>query len=64
MQQFLTTRYERMYGVKKDASKFRPFGCRVYMNLNKDQREKGRHASKAVEAINLCFATESGGNDF
>jgi hypothetical protein len=24
-----TTPYERKYGVKKDVSKFRPFGCMV-----------------------------------
>ncbi len=47
-----------MFGLKKDISKLRPFGCRAYMNLNKDHCEKGRHASKAVEAINLGFATD------
>ena len=29
------------------------------MHLNKDRREKGRHALKAVEAINLGFTTDS-----
>jgi hypothetical protein len=28
------------------------------MQLNKDKREKGRHAPKAVEAVNLGFATD------
>ncbi len=32
------------------------------MHLNKDRREKGRHAPKAVEAINLDFATDCTGN--
>jgi hypothetical protein len=27
-------------------------------NLNKDRREEGRHAPKAVEAVNLVFATD------
>jgi hypothetical protein len=51
-----TTPFKKMYGMEKDVSKFRPFGCRAYMHLNKD-REKGRHAPKAVEAVNLGFAT-------
>jgi hypothetical protein len=28
------------------------------MHLNKDRREKGRHAPKAVEVVNLGFATD------
>ena len=44
--------------LKKDASKFRPFFCRVYMHLNKERREKERHAQKGFEAINLGFATD------
>jgi hypothetical protein len=40
-----TTPFGKMYGIKKYVSKFRPFGCRAYMHLNKDnRREKGRHA--------------------
>ena len=53
-----TTQHEKVYGTKKDVSKFRPFGCRVYIHLNKERREKGRHAPKGVEAINLGFATD------
>ena len=53
-----TTPHEKVYGTKKDVSKFRPFGCRVYIHLNKERREKGRHAPKGVEAINLGFATD------
>jgi hypothetical protein len=53
-----TTPFEKMYGIKKDVSKFRPFGCRAYMHLNKDSREKGGHAPKAVEAVNLGFVTD------
>ena len=27
-----------LYGEKKDVSKFRPFGCRAWMHLNKERR--------------------------
>jgi hypothetical protein len=47
------------YGIKKDVSRFKPSGCRVYMPLNKDQRDKGRHAPKAVEVINLGIVMDS-----
>ena len=53
-----TTPHEKIFGVKKDVSKFRPFGCRAYMHMNKDRREKGRHAPKAIEVIHLGFATD------
>jgi hypothetical protein len=29
-QSFGTTPFEKVYGIKKDVSKFRPFGCQVY----------------------------------
>ncbi len=32
--------------------------------MNKDQRKKGRHAPKAVEAINLGLATDSNTNGY
>jgi hypothetical protein len=47
-----------MFGVKKDVSKFRPVGCRVYLHLNKERRAKGRGAPKAVEGVNLGLATD------
>ena len=53
-----TTPHERMFGVKKDVSKFRPVGCRVYVHLNKERRAKGRGAPKAVEGVNLGLATD------
>ena len=34
------------------------FGCRVYMHLNKEWREKGMHTPQGVEAINFGFATD------
>ena len=47
-----------LYGEKKDVSKFRPFGCRGYMWLNKERREKGKTAPRAIEVINLGFASD------
>ncbi len=57
-QSIVTTPFEKMHGIKKEISKFRPFGCQAYMHLKKDSRERGRHAPKAVEAVNLGFATD------
>ena len=52
-----TTPHEKLYGRKKDVSRFRPYGCRGYMHLNKERRGKGRGAPRAVEVINLGLAT-------
>jgi hypothetical protein len=38
-----TTPYARLYGMKKDVPKFRPFGYKAYVHLNKERREKGKH---------------------
>ena len=53
-----TTQHEKLFGVNKDVSKFRPFGCRAYMHLNKERREKGKHVPMAVENIHLGFASD------
>ena len=53
-----TTPHEKVFGVKTDVSKFRPFGCRVYMHLNKEHLEKGKHVPKTVEVIDLEFASD------
>jgi hypothetical protein len=47
-----------LYGEKRDVLKFRPFGCRAWMFLNKDRREKGKTAPRAVEVVNLGFASD------
>ncbi len=47
------------YCEKKDVSKFRPFGCKAYMQLNKERREKGKHTPRAVDVINLGFASDN-----
>ena len=54
-----TTPHAKIYGEKADVSKFRPFGCRAYVHLNKDRREPGKHTPRAVEAIHLGFASDS-----
>ena len=53
-----TTPHAKIFGIKKDVSKFRPFGCRAYLHLNKERREPGKHAPRAVEAIHLGFASD------
>jgi hypothetical protein len=50
--------YLYMYERKKDTSKFRAFGCQGSMYLNEERRGKGKHTPRAVEAINLGFATD------
>ena len=54
-----TTPWEKVYGEKKDVSKFRPFGCKAYMHLNKERREKGKHTPHTVKVINLGFASDN-----
>jgi hypothetical protein len=36
--------------MKKDVSKFRPSGCKAYVDLNKEKREKGKHTPQ-TEAV-------------
>ena len=50
-----TTPWRRMHGEMRDVSRFRAFGCRAWVHLNKDRRENGKHTPRAVEAINLGF---------
>jgi hypothetical protein len=50
-----TIPWRRMYGEMRDVSRFRAFGCRAWVYLDADRREKGKHTARAVEAINLGF---------
>ncbi len=54
------TSWGLLYGEKKDVSKFRPpvVGCRVWIHLNNDWRKKGKTAPRAVEVVNLSFASD------
>jgi len=54
-----TTPHMLVYGEPKNLSKFRAFGCRAFVTLNKDRRAPGKLSPRAVEGINLGFATES-----
>ncbi len=45
----------RMHCEMRDLSRFRAFGCRAWVCLDADRREKGKHTARAVEAINLGF---------
>ena len=56
MKRIKNTPWELLFGERRDVSKFRPFGCRAWMFLNKDRREKGKTAPGAVEVINLGLA--------
>jgi hypothetical protein len=51
----LVRRHMRDYMVKKDVSKFKPFGCKAYVHLTKERREKGKHTPRAVD---LGFASD------
>ena len=50
-----TTPWRRMHGERRDVSRFRAFGCRAWVHLNSERREKGKHTPRAVEAIYLGF---------
>ncbi len=47
-----------MFVEKKAVSKFRAFRCRAWMYLNKKQRKKGKTTLRAVEVVNLDFASD------
>ena len=49
------TPWTRVYGSPKDVSRFRAFGCRAYVHLNSDRREKGKHTARALMAVYLGF---------
>ena len=54
-----TTPWRRMHGEMRDVSKFRAFGCRAWVYLDKERRENGKHTPRAVKAINLGFKTNT-----
>jgi hypothetical protein len=49
------TSWRRTHGEIRDIFRFRAFGCRAWVYLDSDRREKGKHTPRAVEAINLGF---------
>jgi hypothetical protein len=52
------TPHMRMYGAKKEISRFRAFGYRAYIYLISERKANGKHIPRAFEAINLGFATD------
>ena len=54
-----TTPHMLVFGQPKNLSKFRAFGCRAYVTLHKDRRPPGKLTPRALEGINLGFATDS-----
>jgi hypothetical protein len=44
-----------MHCELKDGSRFRAYGCRAWVYLNAERREKGKHTPRALEAIYLGF---------
>ena len=58
MERIKNTPWGLMFGEKRDVSRFRPFGCRAWMFLNKERHEKGKTAPRAVEVINLGFTSD------
>ncbi len=45
-----------MFGAPKDVSRFRVFGCKALVYLNKERQENGKHTARGINAINLGFA--------
>ena len=54
-----TTPHKMIFGESKNVSRFRAFGCRAYMFLNEERRGPGKLAPRALEGINLGFASDS-----
>ena len=54
-----TTPHHFVFEKPRNVSKFRAFGCKAFMYLNKDRREKGKHLPRAAEGIHLGFASDS-----
>ncbi len=52
-----TTPWMQMHGERRDVSRLRAFGCRAWVHLNSEKREKleGKHTPRAVDAIYLGF---------
>ncbi len=50
------TPHQAMYGEKRDVSDFRALGCRAWVYLDKQRREKGKHTPRAKEAIYVGYA--------
>ncbi len=54
-----STPYTCMFDLVKDVSRFCAFGCRAWVHLNSERREKEKHTPRALEAIYLGFEPNS-----
>jgi hypothetical protein len=54
-QRLWQTPHSCIYGELEDVSRFRAFGCRAWVYLNAERREKGKHTPREQEAIYLGF---------
>jgi hypothetical protein len=59
-----TTPWKLMHAEKKGVSRFRAFGCRAWVHLNSERREKGKHTPRAIEAIHLGFEPNTSAYSF
>ncbi len=51
-----TSPHQAFIGGPKDVSRFRAFGCKAAVYLNKERQENGKHTARGIDAINLGFA--------
>ncbi len=50
------TLYQAIHGEKRDVSDFKAFGCRAWVNLDEQRRDKEKHMPRAKEAVYVGFA--------
>ncbi len=59
MERIKTSPHNAMYGEPKDVSRFRAFGCKAFVYLNKDSGENGKHIARGIDAVILRFASNT-----
>jgi hypothetical protein len=52
------------FSQPKNLSKFRAFGCQAFKTICKERRGQFQFAPRALEGINLGFATDSNTSGF
>jgi hypothetical protein len=46
-----TLPHQALFSAPKDVSRFRAFGCKAVVYLNKERRETGKHTARGIDAI-------------
>ena len=59
LERIKTSPHNAMYGEPKDVSRFRAFGCKAFVYLNKDSKESGKHIARGIDAVNLGLASNT-----